>query len=438
MAAPINIRMKQSQSDEYEFESDMLNDLNPNFGKYKIVQKGHLYGLRGSVNIPIEYLNIHPDEQGHLIFVDRNYFSGFLCKKKYWQNKPKVDCKYDKILGYGEGLFVVSKNGKVGFVSIVEEDFETGYIFQDAIPFSEGFAAVNDNGKWFYIDKSFKPINELLFDVVHKYTNGYAKVIFNGKNLLMNMLGEIVAEEGDDDYEFLQQDFVVYEHHVVDKRGKLIISKDAGFTFFGPYSEGLIAAVKKNDTSPWADYSELEGTLCFIDIKCNTIISPQFNGISSYSNRYKEKDVKFSEGFACVCFGFDRYGYIDKKGKIVIPRYFDLDHLNTSSHLNFGKVKYCNKHFKNGIVYLHSALKSVRFSNDESCGRIEIKDIYNLMNGFDISYKISKYNRFKEIESWRERNIAPEWTDEDSWDAMTDGHYGDYGGPGWDTEKFGY
>lgn len=31
-----------------------------------------------------------------------------------------------------------------------------------------------------------------------------------------------------------------------------------------------------------------------------------------------------------------------------------------------------------------------------------------------------------------------EWTDEDAWDAMTDGQYGDYPGNGWDPESFGY
>lgn len=31
-----------------------------------------------------------------------------------------------------------------------------------------------------------------------------------------------------------------------------------------------------------------------------------------------------------------------------------------------------------------------------------------------------------------------EWTDEDAWDAMTDGMYEDYPGPNWDPELFGY
>ena len=31
-----------------------------------------------------------------------------------------------------------------------------------------------------------------------------------------------------------------------------------------------------------------------------------------------------------------------------------------------------------------------------------------------------------------------EWTDEDAWDAYTDGQYGDYPGSDWDPEMFGY
>lgn len=35
-------------------------------------------------------------------------------------------------------------------------------------------------------------------------------------------------------------------------------------------------------------------------------------------------------------------------------------------------------------------------------------------------------------------NEGYEWTDEDAWDAMTDGMYGDYPGSGWDPEMFGF
>ena len=35
-------------------------------------------------------------------------------------------------------------------------------------------------------------------------------------------------------------------------------------------------------------------------------------------------------------------------------------------------------------------------------------------------------------------DIDYQWTDEDTWDAMTDGQYGDYPGSNWDAEIFGY
>ena len=39
--------------------------------------------------------------------------------------------------------------------------------------------------------------------------------------------------------------------------------------------------------------------------------------------------------------------------------------------------------------------------------------------------------------SWN-HGVGNDWSDEDVWDAMTDGMYGDYPGAGWDPEMFGY
>lgn len=54
----------------------------------------------------------------------------------------------------------------------------------------------------------------------------------------------------------------------------------------------------------------------------------------------------------------------------------------------------------------------------------ELKKIYN-----------SNYKRHDDALYCPDPN---EWTDEDAWDAMTDGQYGDYPGSGWDPEQFGY
>ena len=47
---------------------------------------------------------------------------------------------------------------------------------------------------------------------------------------------------------------------------------------------------------------------------------------------------------------------------------------------------------------------------------------------YDVGYSSSGYSC----------DSGHEWTDEDAWDAMTDGMYGEYPGSGWDPEAFGY
>lgn len=44
----------------------------------------------------------------------------------------------------------------------------------------------------------------------------------------------------------------------------------------------------------------------------------------------------------------------------------------------------------------------------------------------------------EEINYNQSSDMDYQWTDEDTWDAMTDGQYGDYPGSNWDSEIFGY
>ena len=52
--------------------------------------------------------------------------------------------------------------------------------------------------------------------------------------------------------------------------------------------------------------------------------------------------------------------------------------------------------------------------------------------GYDEEEEYEEYDEREEYDS------GYEWTDEDAWDAMTDGMYGDYPGSDWDPEMFGY
>ena len=82
---------------------------------------------------------------------------------------------YDYISCLSEGLAVVGKNDKSGFVD------KTGkvvipLIYDGAWWFSEGLAEVDKNGKRGFIDKTGKVAIPLIYDDAYHFNNGEAEV----------------------------------------------------------------------------------------------------------------------------------------------------------------------------------------------------------------------------------------------------------------------
>ncbi len=65
----------------------------------------------------------------------------------------------------------------------------------------------------------------------------------------------------------------------------------------------------------------------------------------------------------------------------------------------------------------------------------EVCEIYSIEIGNNL-YEFDGKTKELYVEEEYESNY--EWTDEDAWDVMTEGDSGDYPGPGWDMERFGY
>lgn len=89
----------------------------------------------------------------------------------------------------------------------------------------------------------------------------------------------------------------------------------------------------------------------------------------------------------------------------------------------------------------------IRFFKLTDEGPIRMSDDWSVFNPrkykwfpYDFSDKIP-FNSKYETETYESCVLfddSYEWSDEDSWDAMTDGKYGDYPGPNWDPELFGF
>lgn len=169
---------------------------------------------------------------------------------------------------FSEGLAAVYDDGKFGFMDehekLVIPIMYTGVLFD----FSEGLAAVKLNGKWGYIDKKGKEVVPFLYDFSYGFKEGMAAV------------------EQDDKWGF------------VDNTGKLVIP--CMYTsVYSSFREGL-APVKHNDK--WIYINK--------------------TGSQAFPFSYDEAG-SFQEGLAAVQPVLGQgYGYINKKGEMVIPVQF--------------------------------------------------------------------------------------------------------------------
>jgi len=127
--------------------------------------------------------------------------SGFHACHELWQTWPyypndgqtvyyEVECGGDMIESEdGDGKFVCSE------IRLVKEiDMTCVARFDDTWPFSEGFAKVELDGKYNFINTEGKLLSKRWFDVVCGFSEGFAWVILDGKWLKINKKGEFVKK----------------------------------------------------------------------------------------------------------------------------------------------------------------------------------------------------------------------------------------------------
>ncbi len=199
----------------------------------------------------------------------------------------------------------IKQNSNVGNDIISDEIFEPyiskggcGYIrngaqmlslkYNYAYSFSEGLARVVFNGKWGFINKAGKEIIPLKYDGIYSFSEGLAVV--------------------------RQGDFMDDKYGFIDKAGREITSLK--YDYMSSFSEGLAMV-------------ELKDKYGFIDKTGEEIISLRYDYVGS-----------FSEGIAGVRLK-NKYGFIDKAGnKITSLKYSEAEPF----HEGLAKVRLKNKY----------------------------------------------------------------------------------------------
>ena len=117
--------------------------------------------------------------------------SGVLFSQNLWACERPVVYGYDDIDCLSEGLAVVKRDGKYGFID------NTGQVvippkYDLAWDFSEGLARVSQNGKAGFIDNTGKVVIPLKYDKADSFYNGVAGVLdrSTGEAFYINRQGE--------------------------------------------------------------------------------------------------------------------------------------------------------------------------------------------------------------------------------------------------------
>jgi hypothetical protein len=145
--------------------------------------------------------------------------------------------------------------------------------FEDAKPFSEGYAAVRKGGFWGYIDATSRNTTEFIYTQAGKFSQGLAAV---------RKQGELYAG-------------------YIDTKGTFVVPST--YIDCDDFSEGL-AAVRQSLSTGWG----------YIDRTGKTVIEPRY---------LMESPRPFREGLAAVVID-GKWGYIDKKGAMAItPQFYN-------------------------------------------------------------------------------------------------------------------
>ena len=158
----------------------------------------------------------------------------------------RVEVIFDMVRGLSNGSFIVSLLGK-------QKAFKYQKWFDFVGNLREGFARVELNGKWAFINTNGELIGNgnLWFDNVGDFIEGFARVKLNGKDSFINTNGELIGN-GNLWFDFLgcfDEGFAWVELNgktsFINTKGELIGDGNLWFNYVSDFDEGF-AAVKLN------------------------------------------------------------------------------------------------------------------------------------------------------------------------------------------------
>ena len=342
----ININTRAKLVPRYEFLGAFVEGITTYYDR--LIHAWKLIDKNGQEIATLNYKGVGRFENGFAL-VKNGKLSGCIDTT----GKEVVSCKYSEVLVAGDGLFAVkNKKGLWGYVDMSGNEI-IPFKYQKAYGFNDGFASVQINGKWNYIDIQGNYLNEnTWYDDACSFSEGCARVKKDGLYNFINKNGELISEDW---YDMAHAYFshglagvkASYCWGYIDANGEEIVP--LLYETATSFSENGVAIVSKGkyylvDTQgkfifecPGEINTYHEGLARVSRIDGYNFIDCNGNLISDICYDYA---YDFHEGLAAVKDRKSRkWGFIDTKGKIAIPCIYSFveDFINGSAI--FGSYK---------------------------------------------------------------------------------------------------
>ena len=284
-----------------------------------------LDGRWGCVNRKNE--TVIPFEYEEIRHAETDYYG--VCQNEKWgvwdisENKLIVPCKYDNFLAcnksrYGDDTYAEDDDSVYDEVVFAGEDVlymgDEKFSVEEAIfketrssckydsiwGFSEGFAAVELDGKWGFVNKQGEEVVPCKYDDVEEFSEGFAQVELNGKSGFVNEQGEEVVPCKYDDVEEFSEGFASVKLNgkwsFVNKQGEEVVP--CKYDYVAGFSEGFASV-------------ELNGKWGLVNKQGEEVVPCKYDYVYT-----------FSEGFAQVKLD-GKWGFVNEQGEEVVPCKYD-------------------------------------------------------------------------------------------------------------------
>ena len=300
------------------------------------------------------------------------------------KDKIVVEAVYDDAYPFSDGLALVVKKGKCGYID------KKGTIvipikYLEAQHFSEGLAEVSTKkNKWGYIDKTGAEIIPSKYLMTEPFTDGFAGVRLEDAWGFIDKTGKVVVEIKYKLVRSFSEGFArvmsdEFKWGFVNRNGKEIVG--CVFDDLKPFSEGL-AGTKKGEK--WAFIDTIGRTLAQQNADLNTGFDFDALFADSTATDFKYEAVgNFSEGMVGVKIN-GYWGYLNRNEMIVVtPKYEDV----TNFHEGIGCVCFDNSTMTPSWAYVDMTGEFISEQKYESHfdfrdGLVEVKQLYTFKRGF--------------------------------------------------------